>query len=314
MASWTELVTEFQTIGANENPEAAGKKRGEWINNSLQAELRKIAAKRGNRNILFYASAFLQKPGLPGQLTQITHEDINGFMATLHDMQWDKNLTLILHTPGGVTNATESIVEYLHDKFKDIEVIVPAFAMSAGTMISLGANRVVMGRQSQLGPIDPQMPLSGGMVSARAIVDQFEEAKREITTDLKLAHVWAPILQSLGPARLVEAKNALGYGERMVAGWLTERMFAGKPNTKKLAQKTAKYFNDASTHMSHGRRISREEAADNHVTIEELEADQELQDAVLTAYHLVTIMIENSPTCKMIVSSHGKTWLKNHGR
>lgn len=100
----------------------------------------------------------------------------------------------------------------------------------------------------------------------------------------------------------------------MVAGWLTERMFKGKGNAKKLAQKTAKYFNDASTHMSHGRRISREEAAENNVNVEELEVDQELQDCVLTAYHLVTIMIENSPTCKMIVSSHGKTWLKNHGR
>lgn len=57
-------------------------------------------------------------------------------MATLHGMEWEKGLTLILHTPGGVTNAAESIVSYLHSKFSDIETIVPTIAMSAGTMIS----------------------------------------------------------------------------------------------------------------------------------------------------------------------------------
>lgn len=51
--------------------------------------------------------------------------------------------------------------------------------MSAGTMISLSANKIIMGRQSQLGPIDPQMPLSGRFVSAQSIIDQFEEAKKK---------------------------------------------------------------------------------------------------------------------------------------
>ena len=57
-------------------------------------------------------------------------------------MDWDKGLTLLLHTPGGVTNAAETIVEYLHTKFSYIEVIVPTYAMSAGTMISLSSNLI----------------------------------------------------------------------------------------------------------------------------------------------------------------------------
>jgi len=247
----------------------------------------------------------------PAPFLQITHEELNGLMSVMHGMDWNRDLTLLLHTPGGMTNATETIGDYLLSKFKDIEVIVPTLAMSAGTMISLAANRVVMGRQSQLGPIDPQLPVGGRTVSARAVVEQFEKAKAEILGDLSLAHVWAPILPSLGPALLVEAQNALDYSEKMVARWLEARMFGGDADALVRASAVAKHFNDATTHKSHGRRIGREEARRHGVKIEELEADQALQDDVLTAYHLITILMEQSLTAKLMANNSGRMWVKN---
>lgn len=263
---------------------------------------------------MFYASAFLQKPHLTGQYLQITHEDINGFMSCIYGMDWSKGLTLVLHTPGGVTNATETIVAYLWSKFQDLEVVIPTYAMSAGTMISLAANRLIMGRQSQLGPIDPQMPLQQRFVSAQAIVDQFDRAKSDVIANRDLAHVWAPVLQSLGPALLQEARNALDYAERIVAEWLEKRMFAGEKTraaARKKAVRTARHFNDASIHKSHGRRIDRAEAREQGIAVEDLEADQTLQEAVLTAYHMITIVFEKTPVAKMILSDRGRVWLKN---
>jgi len=210
-----------------------------------------------------------------------------------------------------MTNAVETIVEYLTTKFQAFEVIIPTFAMSAGTMLSLASDNIVMGRQSQLGPIDPQMPISGRLVSARAIVDQFDRAKGEILGDLNLAHAWAPILQSLGPALLQEAQNALKYGETMVAKWLARRMFAARPDPDSVANSTAAYFSDASIHKSHGRRIDRHEARSQNLIIEDLEGEQELQDYVLTAYHLVTIAFEKSPATKVLISNHDRMWVKN---
>jgi hypothetical protein len=61
--------------------------------------------------------------------------------------------------------------------------------------------------QSQLGPIDPQIPGIGRTISARAVVDQFDKAKSDIIADRGLAAVWASILQALGPALLTEAKR-----------------------------------------------------------------------------------------------------------
>jgi len=304
--SWNELLTQFTQL-----PDDAH--RSAWLPATLVQSLQRISALRDNRNVVLYASAFLQKPQAPSQSIQITHEDLNGFMAVLHGMDATRHLTLVLHTPGGVTNAAESIVAYLRSKFTDIEVIVPALAMSAGTMISLASHRIVMGRQSQLGPIDPQLPTGAGFVSARAVVEQFERAKTEILVNLATAHVWAPILPSLGPSLLQESQNALDYGETMVARWLAEGMFRGKPDAEALGKTAARHFNDASTHKSHGRRIGRDEARSVALDIHDLEPNQELQDAVLTAYHLVTIAFEKSQATKMLSNSNGQHWVKNWG-
>lgn len=306
MAAWSQLVDELNALSPDSNI------KNQWLVNNLTAALQNISKLRKDRNVLFYASAFLQKPHLNPDAIQITYEEINGFMSCLYGMDFRKGLTLILHTPGGVTNAAESIVQYLHSKFSDIEVIIPTFAMSAGTMISLSANRIIMGRPSQLGPIDPQIPISGKFVSARAIVDQFVKAKEEISSNLALAHAWAPILQSLGPALLVEAEYALDYGERMVASWLENRMLKRAPNKSAKAKEIARYFNDASNHKSHGRRIDMTEAKKQGVNVTALESNQQLQNEVLTAYHLATILIGQTVISKLLWNNQGISWVKNH--
>lgn len=242
----------------------------------------------------------------------ITFEDINGLMSVIYEMDCTRGLTLILHTPGGMTNAAESVVAYLRSKFTDVEVIVPALAMSAGTMIALGSDRIVMGRQSQLGPIDPQLTIPPGRaVSARAVVEQFERAKAEVMADQQAAHVWAPIVASLGPSLLQEAQNNLDYSESMVARWVAQWMLSDQPDPAAAGKAVAKHFNDASTHKSHGRRIDRDEARQQNVKVEDLEDNQALQEAVLTAYHLMTIMFEQSPATKLLWSDMGKVYVKS---
>ena len=215
MPAWNELLSEFEQHA----PEA----RGEWFVQAFTAALQDVSTARGGKNVVLYGSAFLQKPNLPQGHILITHEDINGLMSVIRGMDWNAGLSLVLHTPGGVTNATESVVDYLRAKFTDFEVIVPTYAMSAGTMISLASDRIVMARHSQLGPIDPQMLVpGGGSFPAQAIKDQFDQAKAEISANPVLAHAWAPVLAPLGPAMLRDAVNNLDYSERMVKNWLAK--------------------------------------------------------------------------------------------
>ena len=96
-------------------------------------------------------------------------------MPAIHGTDCERGLMLVLHTPGGSPTAAQTFVEYLRSKFDDIEAIIPTYAMSAETMIALGYTRLVMGRRSHLGPIDPQVSVPGvPIMSVRGIVDLFE--------------------------------------------------------------------------------------------------------------------------------------------
>lgn len=164
MASWSDLL---QLRGQNDP---------NWLDKELVKQLDSISKRREDTTVIFYASAFLQKT-IDG--VSISREDINGFMNALYQASTDKGLTLVLHTPGGDPNAVESIVEYLHSKFDYIEVIVPYLAMSGGAMLSLASDLLILGKQSQLGPIDPQLNIGNKTHSARAINDSFLEIHRE---------------------------------------------------------------------------------------------------------------------------------------
>jgi hypothetical protein len=311
VSSWGELVAALGQVP----PEA----QGQWLTGRLTSSLQDVARLRGNRNVMLWGSAFLQKSILPGPFISITGEDLNGFMSVIHGMDCTRGLTLIIHTPGGEIGAAETIVSYLRSKFESIEVVVPTFAMSAGTMISLAAERIVMGRQSQLGPIDPQIGVNGRYVSAGAIVAQYEQAvldvvgaaDRDIKGNLEMAHIWAPILATLGPALLVEARYTLDYGEKMVAGWLATGMFKMSDDRDTKSAAVARYFGSAAEHKYHGRRIGRDEARGRGLEIEDLETSQDLQDAVLTAYHVMTILFDNGPQVKLLTTDGGALWIKN---
>ena len=303
MPSWNELINQFEST-----PDA---EKSAWLKDQIKLNLSEVSRLRGGTNVIFYTSAFLQKRNVQPSWIQLTLEEINGFMSVMHGMDFDKPLTLMLHTPGGEVNAAQSVVSYLRSKFSEIEAIVPVYAFSAGTMISLASDRIIMGRQSQLGPIDPQMSRNNQVLSVRAVVDQFEQAKKDIAGDQTKALLWGPLLQSIGPALLQEAQNALAYGEEMVKEWLERYMFREQSDRSKLATNAAKHFNDASLHKSHGRRIDRAEARSVNIHVEDLEPTQELQESVLTAYHSLTILFEKSPATKIICSNQERFWVKN---
>jgi ClpP class serine protease len=145
LPNWGEVLKEIQKEGTKRPPP------GDAVRRSYLKRLSSLT----KRNVIAYYSGFLSKPGI--QLLDINDEDMNGFMMAVHKLDRSKGLDLILHTPGGSIAATENLVNYLQTMFNsDIRVIVPQIAMSAGTMIACCSKEIVLGKQSSLGPIDPQ--------------------------------------------------------------------------------------------------------------------------------------------------------------
>nr|HPN61050.1 ATP-dependent Clp protease proteolytic subunit [Bacilli bacterium] len=162
MGSWNEILEEIKTNNNN-------------VDLVRRTYLKKLSNHTGRNTILYY-SGWLEKPQMPG--TDITDLDMPGFMTTVNKLNKSQGVDIILHSPGGDPTATEHIVNYLHSVFNDdVRVIVPHMAMSAGTMFACAAKEIIMGKQSCLGPVDPQF----GGIPAFNIIEEFKNAKKELT-------------------------------------------------------------------------------------------------------------------------------------
>jgi len=95
-----------------------------------------------------------------GLSAQIDRDDTAGFVDLLHNLTPGEPVDLLLHTPGGDIDAAEKLVTLLRAMAGEdgsVRVVVPEFAKSAGTLMALGANRILMSDTSELGTIDPQI-------------------------------------------------------------------------------------------------------------------------------------------------------------
>ncbi|MES1200354.1 MAG: hypothetical protein ABUS57_02775 [Pseudomonadota bacterium] len=97
-----------------------------------------------------------------GNEAPIHRDDTVAFMDLVHNVVAGERIDLMLHTVGGDIDVAEKLITLARAKVGeggDIRVIVPDFAKSAGTLMALGANSILMSDSSELGAIDPQFYL-----------------------------------------------------------------------------------------------------------------------------------------------------------
>jgi hypothetical protein len=114
-----------------------------------QALIRAIEEECG-RSLICYVS---------GREATIDRDDTAGFMEVLHNVQPGEDVDLLLHTRGGDVDAAEKLVELMQATVAagQLRVIIPDCAKSAGTLMALGADSLLMSDSSELGTIDPQV-------------------------------------------------------------------------------------------------------------------------------------------------------------
>jgi len=272
--------------------------------------LRKLYEVTG-RNVIVYYSGWLQKGSLLRQGFaadfMINDADKNGFMTTIHKLDRTKGLDLVLHTPGGDTAATESLVDYLRSMFgTNIRAIIPQIALSAGTMIALACKEIVMGKHSSLGPIDPQI----GGLPAHGIIEEFNRAAKEISKDQSKVPLWQPIIAKYTPTLIGECEKAIDWATKMVKEWLLTGMFAGDDDAEAKANHVIEELSDHALTKSHARHISLDHAKRLGLKIVELESDDELQDAVLSVHHICIQTLTGTPAYKIIENHEGVAFIQ----
>ena len=294
MPNWKEVIDEVQAAQNN------------GIANPLDFVRRKYLVeieKSTGRNVIAYYSGWLQRGNAVDVI--VNDNDKNAFMLNIHKMDRSRGLDIILHTPGGDLAATESIVDYLNQMFgNNIRAIIPQISMSAGTMMALSCNQIMMGKQSNLGPIDPQM----GGIACQAVLDEFEKAKEDIKTNPHAAPLWQVIISKYHPTFLGACQNSIDWSTKLVLDWLVRNMCDGDVEK---ANRILEVFNDHKSNKSHARHISKEKCKEIGVSVIDMEDDSHLQDLILTVHHAFMHTFSHSTTTKIVENHMGIAYVES---
>ena len=265
------------------------------------------------RPLIIYASSCTTpaKPIHPAML-MLDSSDRIGFKSVTETIE-PPNLDVLIHSPGGYAEATESIVQQLRGKYSDIRFIVPSYAKSAATMLAMSGNEILMDRDAELGPIDPQMGTQGGTSPAEAIKEQFEKAQAELRADPSNLPSWVPILAPLGPSLLVDAQHAIDLSKTLVKSWLQTYMFAGEPDAEAKATRISEFLGTHSNFLSHGRAVKIPELFPLGVKVTDLRSNPGLYAAVDELYCLLDILLSNSAVYKIFENSRGDALVRQAG-
>jgi len=135
-------------------------------------------------------------------------------------------LGIILYTRGGDTLVPLRLVTLVREFCDTLKVYVPFRAHSAGTMICLGCDHIIMSPLGELSPIDPSVvspfapKVEGNQVgiSIEEVISYFELARSRggLTDQETLARVFIQLADSIGPLTLGKI-NRTYMGIRLLA-------------------------------------------------------------------------------------------------
>ena len=135
-----------------------------------------------------------------------------------------ESVAVILDTPGGVVEVVERMVRAIRSRYNEAIVIVPDRAMSAGTILALSADRIMMDDLSCLGPIDPQIEKDGKLVPALSYLNQFERLN-EKSKENKLTTAEYALINKLDLGDLYQFDQARALSNELLVRWLSTYKF-----------------------------------------------------------------------------------------
>jgi serine dehydrogenase proteinase len=232
-----------------------------------------------------------------GMAASVTRDDTLGFADLLHNLQGPLALDLLLHTAGGDIDAAEKLMSMVRTKVGSahLRAIVPDFAKSAGTLMVLAADSVMMSNSSELGPIDPQVVSvdSSGNRRAHSVqdyLDAYEQHRQTLVAnpDDVAARL---MLGKIDPATVKRFEAALSRARSIAEKHLRQGMFrTGGPWSAAAAE-----LLDTRRWKSHGQMISWEDAKDAKLglNVEHIPPEDELWCDIWQLYCLQRLAVED---------------------
>ena len=194
-----------------------------------------------------------------------------------------KKISLFLYTSGGDMLAPVRIVKLIRNHCDEFEVLVPYKPHSAGTLISLGADKIVMSKLGELTPVDPT---TGHPFNPQNPVNPQQRLEISVE-DLNSYFLFAKEKGGVKDEQMVEAHKMLvdklhplsignAYRAYRMARMLTERLLWLHMDKKTEEEKIKKIIKEITGDITiHAYPIDREEAADLGLKVEKVKEEQD---------------------------------------
>lgn len=276
-------------------------------------QLARIAAAREHSILVYAADPTKQRPGISPSITPDDLLPIEDQLASLNN----SHLDVILHTPGGSGECVEDIVHLLRQRFEHVSFIIPGIAKSAGTIMAMSGDEILMGPASSLGPIDAQIFWRGNFVSAHSMLEGLEKLAKKVAGAQALNRAYVPILSNLSPGDIEAFGNAQAFGKTLVKEFLETYKFRhwefhssdGRPVTKEersaRASEIAEKLSDSTKWLTHARSIRMDHLREMGLAIEDYTKNEELHDAI-TRYYVLLQLTFQIGVLKVVETPHSE--------
>lgn len=265
-----------------------------------------IQGKRNSKLFVFYSHDSLDAK----------HADI--FYELLQELGSVEKLDLFLLSPGGFAEQAFNMARWCRNYSEKFNVIIPYYAKSAATLLSLGADELLMGISSELGPIDPQIRIPdeyGRMiqVSAVSIKDALGVIEELTGGDQAKALKYMPLIERIDLKVLGQHERAIQSAKQYAAELLKMSSLLKDKNAEvegEDGKKTRKYEKIAHQltlgFYSHGYAIGVAKAKElefNVLSPVDKTLDQELWKVIWRLHKMYDDMIKNARSERLL---HGK--------
>jgi hypothetical protein len=184
----------------------------EMAREDRKALIEQIEDARGSRVLAYVTGDRAPAPA------QIGDDAVRPMYDHLRDMGHVEKLDLLIYSRGGAIDVPWRIVTALRRTSDEWNILVPFRANSAATLIALGADNIVLGRQGELGPIDPIMTIQrvvpqpgGGQIGVQDVL-----SVEDVMAYTKFIHERAGLSDqdalSTALSKLTDRLDAVGLG------------------------------------------------------------------------------------------------------
>ncbi|PIP17029.1 MAG: hypothetical protein COX44_02180 [Candidatus Portnoybacteria bacterium CG23_combo_of_CG06-09_8_20_14_all_37_13] len=208
--------------------------------------------------------------------TKIADDVVPIFAKHLDKAGQQEKISVFLYTRGGDMLAPLRLIKLLKSYTRQIEVIVPYRAHSAGTLIAIGADKIVMGRLAELSPVDPSTghpfnpenpidPKQKMQISVEDLHSYFLLAKEKAgVKDEQMVEVYKELVNKIHPLSLGNV-----YRAARMAKQITKKLLLMHFDLERDKETIEKIIKEITGDICiHGYPITRDEAKDIGLDIE----------------------------------------------